>query len=220
MTDPLVDMTMMRRRPVWTTNLTAFVFGFGMYSSFFLIPQFVEMPTSTGFGFGASVTQAGLYMVPSTIAMLLAGPVSGRLSSTVGSRVPLILGSLISAVAFGFLALAHSAGWQIYLAMFVFGLGIGLAFSSMANLIVESVGPEQTGVATGMNTIVRTIGGGVGSQVSAGIIAAALVGGLPTERGFTLAVAVSAGALALGFFTALAVPRPARATAAAPDAAY
>jgi EmrB/QacA subfamily drug resistance transporter len=219
MTDPLVDMTMMRRRPVWTTNLTAFVFGFGMYSSFFLIPQFVEMPTSTGFGFGASVTQAGFYMVPSTIAMLLAGPVSGRLSSTVGSRVPLVLGSLISAVAFGFLALAHSAGWEIYLSMFVFGLGIGLAFSSMANLIVESVGPEQTGVATGMNTIVRTIGGGVGSQVSAGIVAAAVVGGLPTEHGFTLAFAVSAGALGVGFLTALAVPRPARATARSSKAA-
>jgi hypothetical protein len=84
----------------------------------------------------------------------------------------------------------------------------------MANLIVESVAPEQTGVATGMNTIVRTIGGGVGSQVSAGIVAAALVGGLPTEHGFTLAFAVSAGALGVGFLTALAVPRPARAPAA------
>jgi MFS family permease len=152
-------------------------------------------------------------MLPSTVAMMLAGPLSGRLSSTVGSRVPLILGSLVASISFAFLALAHSSGWEVYLSMFVFGFGIGLAFSSMANLIVESVSPEQTGVATGMNTIVRTIGGGVGSQVSAGIIAAALIGGLPTEHGFVLAFAVSSGALAVGFLVALAIPRPVRAIA-------
>ena len=51
-------MKMMRLRGVWTTNLAAFVFGFGMYSSFVLVPEFVEQSTSTGYGFGASITQA------------------------------------------------------------------------------------------------------------------------------------------------------------------
>ena len=60
MAEPLVDMTMLRDRPVWTTNLSATLIGFGMFASFVLIPQFVEMPTSTGYGFGASVTEAGL----------------------------------------------------------------------------------------------------------------------------------------------------------------
>ena len=53
---PLIDMTMMRIRGVWTTNLTAFLLGAGMYSSFIVFPQFAQLPTSTGFGFGASVT--------------------------------------------------------------------------------------------------------------------------------------------------------------------
>jgi EmrB/QacA subfamily drug resistance transporter len=208
--NPLVDMTMMRLRQVWTTNLSGFVFGFGMFSSFLLVPQFVELPASTGFGFGASVTQAGLFMLPTTAFMMLAGPISGRLSSTVGSRVPLVLGSLASSVAFVLLTVAHGSHWEIYLAMSVLGLGIGLAFASMANLIVESVRPDQTGVATGMNTIVRSIGGGVGGQVSAGIVASTLAAGLPTEHGFTIAFAVSAGVLAVGFLVSLAVPRPGR----------
>lgn len=213
-------MAMMRARAVWTTNLAAFVFGFGMFSSFILVPQFVELPTSTGFGFGASVTKAGLFLLPATGAMLLAGPTSGRLSSTVGSRVPLVLGGLVSSGAFLLLTLAHSSDWQICLAMFVMGLGIGLAFASMANLIVESVAAHQTGVATGMNTIVRSIGGAVGSQVSAGIVAATLAAGLPTEHGFTLVFANSAAALAIGFLIPLAVPRPSRvATTALTEAA-
>jgi MFS family permease len=206
---PLVDMQMMRLRPVWTTNLAALVLGFGMFASFVLVPEFVELPASDGFGFGASVTEAGLFLVPATLGMLVAGPISGRLSSTVGSRVPLILGALFSCVGFALLAVAHSQRFEIYLAMAVMGIGIGFAFSSMANLIVESVPAHQTGVATGMNTIVRSIGGAIGSQVSAGIVAATLVAGRPTERGFTLAFAVAAGALALGFFVALYVPKPA-----------
>src|SRR5581483_2414252 len=167
---PVVDMRMMRLRPVWTTNLAALVIGFGMFASFVLVPEFVELPRSTGFGFGASVTQAGVFMIPSTLGMLVAGPFSGRLSSARGSRLPLMLGAFVSCVAFVVLAFAHGARWEIYVAMLVLGIGIGFAFSSMANLIVESVPAHQTGVATGMNTIVRSIGGAIGSQASAGIV--------------------------------------------------
>jgi MFS family permease len=83
---PVVDMQMTRQRAVWTTNLAALVFGFGMFSSFVLVPELVELPRSTGFGFGASVTQAGMFMIPATTGMLLAGPVSGRTSRRAGSR--------------------------------------------------------------------------------------------------------------------------------------
>src|SRR5919198_1661128 len=204
---PVVDMRMMRLRGVWTTNLAALVFGFGMYASFVLVPQFVELPKATGFGFGASVTKAGLFMVPATVGMLLAGPVSGRLSTTVGSKLPLLIGSIVSSAAFVILAAAHGSDWEIYTAMLVLGIGIGFAFASMANLIVEAVPGHQTGVATGMNTIVRTIGGAIGSQVAAGIVTATVArNGLPSETGFTIAFAASAAALSIGFVVALAVP--------------
>src|SRR5262249_19044842 len=70
---PLVDMRMRRIRGVWTTNAVATLLGFGMYSSFILLPEFVETPARVGYGFGASVTGAGLFLVPSTLAMLVAG---------------------------------------------------------------------------------------------------------------------------------------------------
>jgi len=200
-----------RLPPVWKTNLAAFVFGYGMFTSFVLVPEFVELPTSTGFGFGASVTEAGLFMLPATFGMLAAGPISGRLSSTVGSKVPLLVGALVSSFAFVILAFAHTHSWQIYVAMLVIGVGIGFAFASMANLIVESVDVTQTGVATGMNTIVRSIGGAIGSQLSAGIVTATVAStGLPTERGFTIAFASCAVALAVAFGVALRIPAPVR----------
>jgi EmrB/QacA subfamily drug resistance transporter len=204
---PLVDMRMMRSRGVWTTNLAGFLLGIGMYSSFVLIPQFVQTPTSNGYGFGSSVTQAGLFLIPSTIAMMVASPVGGRLSGRFGSKVPLVLGSTITMLAFLLLAVAHSAHWQVYLASLLLGVGVGFAFASMANLIVEAVRPDQTGVATGMNTVMRTIGGAIGGQVVASILAATLLAdGLPAERGYTLSFVIMAGALAAGVVASLAVP--------------
>ena len=69
--EPLVDMRMMRLRGVWTTNLTAILLGAGMFGSFILIPQLIELPKSTGYGFGGSVTQGGLYLLPATMMMVV-----------------------------------------------------------------------------------------------------------------------------------------------------
>ena len=80
-------MTMMRIRGVWTANAAAFLLGAGMYSAFIIIPQFAELPTSTGFGFGASVVVAGLYLLPSTVGMMVMSLQAGRLAARYGSRL-------------------------------------------------------------------------------------------------------------------------------------
>jgi len=202
---PLVDMTMMRLGGVWTTNLAALLLGFGMYSAFILIPQFVQTPKSTGYGFGASVSQSGLFLVPTTIMLLITSPLGGRLSNVVGSKVPLVLGAVITTIAFVVLTLAD-VRWEIYVASTLLGIGIGFAFASMANLIVEAVPPGQTGVATGMNTIVRTIGGAIGAEVAASILAASLTGGEPSKHGYTITFAICAAVVAVGILASLAVP--------------
>jgi EmrB/QacA subfamily drug resistance transporter len=203
---PLVDMRMMRLSGVWTTNAAALLIGFGMYSAFILIPQFVQTPTSTGYGFGASVSQAGLFLVPTTIALLITSPISGRLSSAVGSKVPLVVGTIVTALAFVVLAVAE-ARWEIYVASTLVGIGVGFAFASMANLIVEAVPQGQTGVATGMNAIVRTIGGAIGAVVAASILAAhVLASGEPTKGGYTMTFSICAAVLLVGVLASLAVP--------------
>jgi EmrB/QacA subfamily drug resistance transporter len=205
---PLVDMRVMRLRGVWTTNLVGFLLGFGMFGSFILVPQLVELPASTGYGFGASVTAAGLFLLPSTLAMLLVGPMAGRLEHRFGSKPPLVAGAAFAAAAFVLLALAHGARADIYISSALLGIGIGLAFAAMANLIVIAVPPDQTGVATGMNTIMRSIGGALGTQVIASVLTANVVTstGLPAERGFTIAFWLAAAALAVSVVAALAIP--------------
>ena len=204
---PLVDMQMMRLRGVWTTNLVGFLVGAGMYSAFVLIPQFVQAPTSTGYGFGSSVTEAGLFLVPSTMVMLVAAPLGGRLSGRFGSKVPLTIGTALTMISFLQLALFHSERWELYLSSFVLGAGVGFAFASMANLIVEAVRADQTGVATGMNAVMRTIGGAVGGQVAASILAASIAAdGYPGGNGYTVAFLFMAAMLAAAVVASFAVP--------------
>jgi EmrB/QacA subfamily drug resistance transporter len=217
--DPLVDMKMMRIRGVWTTNAVAALLGFGMYASFILLPELVETPPSAGYGFGSSVTGAGLFLVPTTLAMLVVGAQTGRLERRFGSKPPLLAGALFTAVAYGFLGFAHGERWEIYVAALLLGTGIGLAFAAMANLIIENVGAGETGIATGMNAVTRTVGGAFGGAVVASILQGSVGGGgFASEGSFTTAFAVCAGALVLGVVVGLAIPqrRPADAFAAHP----
>jgi EmrB/QacA subfamily drug resistance transporter len=210
--EPLVDMAMMRLGGVWTTNLAGFLLGAGMFASFVLVPQFVETPKSVGYGFGASVLAGGVYLLPSVATMLITGALAGRIAARFGSKRALVAGAAVSAVSFGLLTGAHSRPWHIYLATALLGAGIGLAFAAMANLIVIAVPPEQTGVATGMNAVMRTVGGAIGSQIAATMIVGHLLpSGLPAEHGYVLAFTVSLAFLVVCVLASLLVPgRPAR----------
>ncbi|MFF0156971.1 MFS transporter [Streptomyces sp. NPDC005263] len=199
---PLIDLRVMRLPTVWTTNTAALLFGAGMYAIWSFLPGFVQTPSSAGYGFGASVTAAGLLMLPMLLAMFLSGVLSGRLEPALGAKALLTTGAALGALACGILALWHDEQWQIALVAGLFGLGIGLAFASMANLIVGSVPADQTGAATGMNANIRTIGGSIGAAVTSVLVTGRLQpSGLPYASGYThgftlLAVLCLAAALA------------------------
>jgi EmrB/QacA subfamily drug resistance transporter len=206
--NPLIDMTMMRVRGVWTTNASAFLLGAGMYASFVIFPQFAQLPTSTGFGFGASVVVSGLYLLPATITMALLGVWAGRISVRFGSRWALLVGTVFTFAAFLLLAVAHSAPIEMLISAALMGIGLGLAFAALGNLIVQAVPPEQTGVASGVNTVMRTLGGALGGQLSATFIASNVAAsGLPTVDGFADSFWLATGFLALCFGAGLLVPK-------------
>ena len=137
--EPLVDMSLMRIRGVWTTNLVAFLLGAGMYSSFIIYPQFAQLPKSTGFGFGASVVVSSLYLLPAAVGMGVLGTAAGRVARRFGSKPALIVGTAITAVAFGWLAVAHGHPYDMLISATLLGIGIGLAFAALGNLIVQAV---------------------------------------------------------------------------------
>ncbi|MCW2295482.1 MFS transporter [Rhodococcus erythropolis] len=210
--NPLIDMKMMRVRSVWAANLFALLMGVGMYAAFGFVPQFLQTPSSAGYGFGASVTESGLMLLPVSVGMFLFGLVSGRLAARLGSRNLLIVGSIVCAIGYFVMAFAHETKVEIYLAMALVGIGFGLAFSAMSNVVVAAVPPEQTGVASGMNANIRTIGGSLGAAFMASIVTAgASSSGVPRESGYTNGFIVLGVAVALGAVAALFIPAMKRA---------
>ncbi|WP_194899149.1 MFS transporter [Catenulispora pinisilvae] len=206
---PLIDMRMMRLPAVWTTNLVALLFGVGMYTVMTFLPQLVQTPRAVaGYGLSASITQSGVYLLPMTIGMFLLGIAAAPLAKRVGLKVVLILGCLASIPGFAALALGHSQGWQIYVASGLLGIGIGLAFSSMSAIVVQSVPAAQVGVATGMNANIRTIGGAIGSGVAASILASGVspANPIPKDSGYTNVFWMLTAATVLAALAGLIIP--------------
>ena len=206
---PMVDLRMLAHPPVLLTNAATMVSGFALFSCFVLVPTFVQAPSSRGYGFGASATEAGLYLLPSSLAMLVAGPAAGLLGRRYGSKWPLSGGMLLVSLAAVLLAAAHDEPWHVVAASGALGLGVGLAFAAMVALIAENVDATEMGVATGMNTVVRMIGAVVGGQVGAALLTAQTIGdtSAPAESAFTTTFALSAAAALAASLVALAIVR-------------
>ncbi|MFI7609578.1 MFS transporter [Micromonospora sp. NPDC049366] len=208
---PLVDMRMMRLPAVWTTNLVSLLFGVGLFAVMAFLPVFVQTAPEVGYGFGASVTEAGLVLLPMTVTMFFAGLASAPLVRRFGARLVLIAASALYTTAIAMLAFSHDSRWQVPLALALLGGSLGTGFSTMATVIVTAVRPEQTGVANGVTANVRTIGGSLGVALMTAIVGANTpTGGLPAEEGYTYGFAALGitGVAALGVATLL--PRKTR----------
>lgn len=214
---PMVDLRMLRRRQVLLTNLTTLFVGGTTFGAYLAVPGFVETPAQfdaqwaslATYGFAATTTVASLYLIPSGLVQLGFGPLAGRLMRSLGpagargtfaSQGVLVCGGTAS------LALFHDHGWQVIVGLSLMGAGVAMGLATAPSLIAEEVDITETGVANGMNMISRTVGGVIGSQIAAALIAARTIGDspIPQEWGYTAAWTASAvsGALAL----AVAVP--------------
>ncbi|MFI6977920.1 MFS transporter [Embleya sp. NPDC050154] len=173
--EPLVDLRVMARRPVLLANLSGVFTGMAMYGSSLLFPPFIQAPSALGYGFGKSVLIAGLIMLPGTIGNLVAAPVAARMTNRYGPKPALVLGPLLSGAAFALLLPLHGHWWAFSMVGVLFGFGLGLAFSAMPALINDNVPADMTGVANGMNAVLRTVGGATGTAVLGAILSATLV---------------------------------------------
>ena len=164
-----------------------------MTAFFVLVPGFLQ---AHGFGFGLSPTNAGLLLLPFSLAMIAAGPVAGALGTSRGRVLPLRIGLTLGAGSLAGLAAFHAD--QVAFAAWLPIMGVGMAFSlaAIGALVIDHSRPEETGVTSGVNTIMRTSGAAIGAQIAAAIVSAHPGSG----DGYTIAFVMGA----LGLVAALA----------------
>jgi MFS family permease len=216
---PLVSTAMLTRRAVLLTNLATVFVGMGLYFGFLGLTQFVQINREVaGYGFSATVLHASLvFLLPGAITGFVTASLSGRFIDRFGARPVLATGALTGIAGFVWLAVAHSQPWQVIAAGILVNAYISLGYGALPALVVSEVDSGETGVATGVNAIART----VGSSVAAALVAVLLgpsVGDthLPAEHAFVLIFAGGAVTAALAMvLIALSRSRRAEARSAA-----
>jgi MFS family permease len=195
---PLVALRELRHRAVLTANLAALVLGVAMYMFLTLVTEFAQLSRAEH-GFGASTPVAGLCLVPFAVASLAASRTTRPLMRRFGTRVVLVGGSCMIAIAGAFLALEHTALWEAFVTMGLVGVGFGYTFAAIPGLIAQAVPDEDTGSAMGLYQVIRYVGFSIGSALTASIIAGHIAPGssAPTAQGYITGLWVAGGVCAI-----------------------
>lgn len=216
--DALIDVHELRDRPMLLTHTAAFLFGAGSYFFYLALPLYAQLrPTGTGVGFGATITVAGLLMLPGMLAVVPASMAVGRIANTLGPRWPMTVGWALFAVGSVLFVLAHDRMWQHAAFYTIIGAGSGLVMGSLPKLIADIVPLSRTGTANGVNNIARTVGSAVGTALAAALIASGSSGLLPDSTFTTLFWLAGATAM-IGVGLAFLAVRPTSAGDAATPA--
>ncbi|GAA1005812.1 MFS transporter [Acrocarpospora pleiomorpha] len=201
---PLVDLRMLGTRSVLLVCVVSFVVGFGSFTIFVLVPMLVQLPVSTGYGLGGSATLTGLSLVPLGLVGTLVAPLTGRLERAIGARAVMALGAALLTAA-NLALLGASQAWVLFLATALAGAGIGLALTQSMNIVLTTVPGERTASVSGMTFVIKAVGGALGAQVGAGMLAA---GGaaVPAWSDFRTAFVVGAAVVVVAVLLSFALP--------------
>ena len=192
-------MRMMRIPTVWTVNLVVAAVRRGDVLDVRLPPAVPADPGGHRLRLRRLGHRLGLLLLPQTAATFLAGLASGRLAARFGSKALLVVGATLTSLGTLGLVLLHDQVWQVVAETTLLGLAFGLAFAAMSNLVVDAVPQSQTGVASGMNANIRTVGGALGGAVLASVVTAgARPDGLPGRGGLRARLRRARGHLGAG----------------------
>jgi MFS family permease len=219
---PLVSTAMLARRPILLTNLATVFVGMGLYFAFLGLTQFVQIPRGpAGYGFGATVLEASVvYLLPGALTGFLIALVSGRFIDRFGARPVLVIAAVAGIAGFLFIAFAHSQTWQVIVAGILANAYISLGYGALPALVVSEVDANETGVATSMNAIARTIGSSTAAALVAVLLTRLVAGaGVPMESSF-VAIFIGGAVTAALAMVLIALSRPGARTPESVEARY
>ena len=200
--DPLIDVRQVRNRSVLTADVSALLIALAMYLFLPIIIEFVQIPVTSGYGFGTSILVSGLVFVPLSVGSFLASRLLTAYASRFGVRSMIPFGSLMFAASTLFFALEHRALWEAFVASGIAGIGIGFTFAAMPGFVVRAVPASETGSAMGLYQVLRSIGLSLGSALAAAVLITFTAPGhvYPSYQGFRVTLII---ATALCLVTAL-----------------
>ncbi len=151
-----IDMHLLKRRNVLIANFVGLFTMAGMYFLFFTVPTLLQDPSPSGFG--KSIFESGLIMLPATILAMVFAPLASKITDDYGPKTSIIVGLSVSFIAFIILLLDRSTILDIIEAAAVLGSGFTFVLVGIINLLLISTPRSKSGEATGINTVFRELG--------------------------------------------------------------
>ncbi|SEU34706.1 MFS transporter [Nonomuraea wenchangensis] len=183
---PLIEIPMLLHRGTVGATVASFLLGFALFATITTVSAVAQG------ALGASVLQVGIYLLPTTVLMLVVSVLAGPLMRRFTASALVAGGSVLVTAATLWLAVSRSSGVDLYGAATLLGLGIGLGYAALGTMAVEHVEPAKTAAAGGVNALVRVVGSSVAGAVGAAVLSS---GG----AGWTFGVAAGAALLAALF---------------------
>jgi len=155
---PMVQFEFFKSRTFFGANLVAFIVSFAMLAMFFLTALYIQNIL------GYSPLQAGVRFLPTTLMIVLIAPIAGRLADRIGPRPPMVVGLALTTLSlFLQTRITVSSGYTDLLPAFVLmGIGMALVMSPMSTAAMNAVPATKAGVASGILSMNRMVGGTFG----------------------------------------------------------
>ncbi len=210
--DPMLPMQFFANRGFAVTNAVSLAMYFGMFGSIFFLSQFLQNVLHN------TPLQAGIKLLVWTGATMVVSPLAGYFSERVGSRLFMVAGLGLQALALGWLATEVSVdqSYASMIAPFILaGSGMALVFAPAANAVLSSVRTDQAGQASGATNAIRELGGVLGIAVLATVFTSngSYVSPQAYVSGLIPAMWVGVAVLAVGAAIAAVLPFSTRASA-------
>jgi Na+/melibiose symporter-like transporter len=164
--NPMLPMRFFRERDFTGAVLVIGIVLFAMFVTFFFLTQFFQLVQ------GRSAFEAGLLIVPTSIAMIISSGLAARLIHAIGPR--LLALAMTGAMTIGLVLLMAltptSTTFQIIAALVIFGFGAGLGLPALTDTVMAAVPERDAGVGSAVNDVSRQLGGALGVAVIGSIV--------------------------------------------------
>ena len=164
---PIVEFAFFRSRQFLGTNVVAFAVSFSMFAMFFFLALYMQNIL------GYTPLEAGVRFLPSTVVIIFAGPIAGRLTDRIGPRPLITIGLVLvgAATLWQSRITVHTSYGYLLPAFVVMGLGMGFVMSPMSTAAMNAVDRTKAGVASGVLSMSRMVGGTFGVAALGALIA-------------------------------------------------
>jgi EmrB/QacA subfamily drug resistance transporter len=168
----LVDVRLLRRRPVASASAVLFLSGASLYGGMLLLPLFFQVVR------GVDVLTAALLLIPQGVGALLSRTLAGRLTDTIGARVVAIGGFVVMGLATIPFALAdaQSNDWWLMAVLLVRGFGMGAVMIPVMAVGFVGLSRDEVPHASIITRLAQQLGGAFGTAIVAVVLESAVGG--------------------------------------------